>query len=69
LHDFFKPAPEWMFGNSVEARNALQKSGKVHPYTCGNDKCRATLRAVESGWICDKCGYEQALREPLQPVK
>ena len=51
---------------SVEARNQLQKSGKVHPYTCGNDECRkktnqAPLRAIEGGWICDYCGYTQAL--------
>ena len=51
----FDPVPEWMFGSSVEARNALQRSGKVHPYTCDNPDCRATLRAVEDGWICEEC--------------
>lgn len=60
------PPPDWMFGDSVEARNALQNCGKVHPYTCGNDGCRkarpeAVLRAVEGGWICDHCGYTQPL--------
>lgn len=56
--------PADMFGPSIEARNALQRSGKVHPYTCGNDTCRqahpdAVLRAVDAGWVCDWCGYEQ----------
>jgi hypothetical protein len=62
----FSPPPAWMFGPSVEARNALQNSGKVHPFTCGNDDCRsktnqAPLRAVEGGWACDHCGYTQKL--------
>lgn len=61
------PIPEWMFGDSVEARNALQNCGRVHPYTCGNDSCRATLRAVETGWICDHCGYEQSLSPNVEP--
>ena len=52
--DFFDPIPEWMFGDSIEARNALQQSGRVHPYTCGNDSCRhktdgKPLLAVEGG--------------------
>jgi len=59
LHPFH--IPEWMFGDSVEARNALQKSGKVHPYTCGESKCRATLLATEEGWLCPVCGYTQKL--------
>ena len=54
--------PEWMFGPSVEARNALQNCGLFHPYTCGNSDCRSTLRATEYGWICDKCGYTQDSR-------
>jgi ribosomal protein L37AE/L43A len=54
-----------MFGKSVEARNALQNCGRVHPYTCENNDCRNTtnqdpLRAVEDGWICDHCGYTQS---------
>lgn len=58
--------PEWMYGKSVEARNALQNSGRVHPYTCGNTECRSTtnqapLRAVEEGWVCDYCGYTQSI--------
>jgi hypothetical protein len=52
---------EWMFGPSVEARNALQKRGRVHPFTCGNATCRETLTAVDDGWLCDKCGYTQKL--------
>ena len=65
--DLISPVPDWMFGNSVEARNALQKSGKVHPYTCGNYKCRtktnqAALLATDDGWLCENCGYTQKLR-------
>lgn len=72
----FEP-PAWMFGDSVEARNALQNCGKVHPYTCGNNrhdeahkKYQAEhggdfgqLVAVENGWICPvpSCGYKQPL--------
>lgn len=59
--------PLWMFGDSVEARNALQHSGKVHPYTCGHDRHDAAhaahaekrglhdvgiLEATEDGWRC-----------------
>lgn len=61
IPEWMHPVPDWMYGSSVEARNALQQSGRVHPYTCGNDACRETLRAVEGGWVCDKCGYEQSL--------
>ena len=57
IPEWMRPIPDW----SVEARNALQQSGRVHPYTCGDDACRETLRAVEGGWVCDKCGYEQSL--------
>lgn len=70
------PTAEWMFGPSVEARNALQKSGAVHPMTCGNDRGSAVHReyqkahpgedlgqlvATETGWICPACGYTQPL--------
>lgn len=63
-----EPIPEWMRGNTVEARNALQHSGRVHPYTCRDSECRtktnqAPLRAVENGWICDFCGYTQNLEK------
>ena len=52
---------------TVEGRNKLQNSGRVHPYTCGNDDCRtktnqAPLRATEDGWLCDHCGYTQKFR-------
>lgn len=47
--------------NSLSARNIVQNCGLVHPYTCGNDDCRAVLRAVEDGWICDKCDYTQKI--------
>lgn len=61
-----------IFAQSVDARNQLQHSGLVHPYTCGNDECRkstnqAPLRAVEYGWICDHCGYTQPHKELVRP--
>lgn len=75
LNDWLKPIPEWMFGKSVEARNALQNCGKFHPYTCGNNRHDAAhtkyqaehggdfgqLVAVEGGWICPVCNYTQKL--------
>lgn len=76
--DFFKPIPEWMFGDSVEARNALQKSGRLHPYTCGNNRTdeahtayqkehggdHGQLVATEEGWLCPVCGYTQKITRP-----
>lgn len=75
IPESLKPPPMWMFGSSVEARNALQNSGKVHPYTCrGNRTDEAhkayarehggdygQLVAVEDGWLCPVCGYTQRL--------
>lgn len=66
IESIFTPPPSWMFGSSVEARNALQNSGKVHPYTCGDAECRsktnqAPLLAVEDGWLCQHCGYTQKI--------
>lgn len=72
----FPEVKEWMFGNSVEARNALQNSGVVHPMTCGNDRHDEAhtayqklhggdfgqLVAVEAGWVCPVCNYTQKLR-------
>lgn len=67
----------WMFGPSVEARNALQQSRLVHPYTCGSgNRCDdahtayarehggdyGQLVAVKGGWLCPVCGYTQEFR-------
>lgn len=57
--DIFEPIPEWMFDDTIEAKNALQNSGRVHPYTCDNPDCRAILRATDKGWVCDECHTEQ----------
>ncbi len=76
ISDFFKAPPAWMFGTSVEARNALQNCGKVHPLTCGNNRSDEAhtayqklhggdlgqLVAVEGGWECPVCDYKQKLR-------
>ncbi len=75
MQTIFDPIPSWMFGKSVEARNALQNCGRVHPYTCGNDRTDEAhkayqakhggdwgqLVAVEGGWLCPVCGYRQGL--------
>jgi hypothetical protein len=39
--------------------NAWQKSGKIHPFTCG--VCRADLVATTQGWKCNtrNCNYAQ----------
>ena len=57
--DQFEPIPEWMFEDTIEAKNALQHCGRVHPYTCDNPDCRTTLRATADGWVCDLCNAEQ----------
>ena len=40
---------------------AYQNAGIFHPFTCGNEKCRADLVPTTNGWICprDGCGYTQ----------
>ena len=43
----------------VQGLNRQQKSGVIHPYTCGDEKCRAILIATTDGWICSKCNYTQ----------
>ena len=55
---------ELLSSTTVEARNKLQNSGIVIPYTCGSSDCKeknncSPLRATEYGWICDHCGYLQ----------
>lgn len=77
FENMMEPIPDWMWGSSVEARNALQNSGRVHPYTCRNDRTDAIhkeyqkihggdfgqLIAVEGGWECPACGYTQPLNK------
>jgi hypothetical protein len=51
----------------VESLNLCQKSGRVHPFTCGNDECRGKihlgsrvdLEAREDGWFCPYCEFTQ----------
>ncbi|MGE5510507.1 MAG: hypothetical protein ACM31O_04545 [Bacteroidota bacterium] len=58
----------------VEALNAYQRSGRFHPFTCGNDRFDQAhavytitnglsdygiLIATEQGWICPCCDYRQ----------
>jgi len=46
---------------AVANLNAWQQSGEIHPFTCGNPKCRAVLAATKDGWVCPipGCGYTQ----------
>lgn len=39
----------------VDSLNGFQRSGIVHPFTCGTEECRADLVATKDGWICDYC--------------
>lgn len=47
----------------VEALNAWQAAGYVHPFTCGNDThdSHVNLVATEAGWVCPDadCAYTQ----------
>jgi hypothetical protein len=59
----------------IEALNAWQRNGQVHPYTCGNAQCRAehhhvdgsVLVATTTGWVCEHCGYTQEWAHELLP--
>lgn len=46
----------------VEALNFYQKSGRLHPYTCGGGggPCSGVdLVATNNGWVCPQCGRLQ----------
>lgn len=43
----------------VESINGFQQCGYVHPFTCGNEKCRDVLVAKHFGFVCTSCGYTQ----------
>lgn len=47
----------------IAALNAYQRSGRMHPFTCGNEqhKLHQTLIAERDGWYCpdDACDYRQ----------
>jgi hypothetical protein len=57
----------------VKALNAFQRSGKIHPFTCGGNRSDQAHReyaarhredmgqliATEDGWRCPVCDYEQ----------
>lgn len=52
-------------GEQVNALNAYQTSGAMHPFTCGNrpheGDAEAVLQATSDGWVCTTatCGYTQ----------
>jgi hypothetical protein len=47
----------------VDALNAYQASGAMHPFTCGNrphpGNAEAVLVATPEGWVCRDCDYTQ----------
>lgn len=45
----------------VENLNLYQRSGVMHPFTCGAENCRADLIATEAGGGCptEGCEYTQ----------
>lgn len=43
----------------VDALNAWQSAGLVHPFTCGTETCRTPLIATPLGWECAYCEYTQ----------
>lgn len=43
----------------IDTLNDWQHSGRVHPYTCGNDSSHPPLVAIASGWFCLGCDYTQ----------
>ena len=43
----------------VDALNAWQALGNVHPFTCGGKGCREDLVAHEAGWHCPRCSNRQ----------
>lgn len=53
----------------IDDLNNRQKSGKVHPYTCGGNRTdekhldgEGILIATEDGWMCPYCEYRQPFR-------
>lgn len=52
----------------VEALNAYQQRGDVHPYTCPGDNgplcARRDLIATPEGWICECGRYTQNWAHP-----
>lgn len=61
-----KIEPPWDLA-TVEALNAYQEAGRMHPFTCPNrgDESHAEneydgeLLATEDGWLCQSCDYSQ----------
>jgi hypothetical protein len=52
--------------DEVASLNAYQQAGAYHPFTCGDDACRAAdplkqapLTASPDGWRCPRCEYTQ----------
>lgn len=50
--------PPWN-KDQIKNLNSWQTCGFFHPFTCGNEKCRADLIATENGWKCPNCDYTQ----------
>jgi hypothetical protein len=60
-----KIVPPWT-DQQVANLNAYQRSGRFHPFTCGNDRTdenhldgEGLLVARSDGWHCLYCNYKQ----------
>jgi hypothetical protein len=51
----------------VESINGYQESGYMHPFTCGRENCRWTLKAAEDALHCPnpECTYTQDWVHPF----
>lgn len=61
--------PPWS-SDQVAALNAFQRSGRFHPFTCGQRASHVgddILVATGGGWVCphEGCGYTQKWAHPL----
>lgn len=44
----------------VDHLNEFQRSGYMHPFTCGTPNCPVgVLTATENGWVCGGCDHTQ----------
>lgn len=43
----------------VAALNSWQRTGYLHPFTCGKNSEHRVLVATPDGWMCEDCDYRQ----------
>lgn len=59
--------PPWT-DEQIDKLNTYQNCGYVHPFSCGNDSCRAMLIATRDGWRCSQCDYQQFWAYDVTPL-